>query len=497
MVRSIRSSDIAFGILLSALGFQPAAWGQGILPVISMATADFSKPTPQITITGQNFGSVKPSVSLGGIALTVESYSSSSIVADIPSSTLPGFYRLTVTKNDSLLKLSAELDITLAGAASAGPPGPRGPAGPAGPAGAQGPSGPPGPAGSQGPSGAPGPQGTQGTPGQPGPAGPAGAAGPNTRAIALQRWYEVNRTVTFPVGDGSVRFLGNTGPFNNLAFDGDNIWILDITTNLLIKRRVADGVVIGSFRMPAGGNLGGVPACQGLVFDGANIWAGCGAAGGVAKVTGDGIVAAVIPVNNNPRILVFDGQFIWVAGTNAQLFRVSTDPTVVPIPVNLNINTAVTGMAFDGTNLWVSTASNTAPSVLTVRVSDSTVHTVPFSFGNGPMAFDGSNSWVTSAASSTSAASIIKMRASDGQSLGSFAIGENPQAVAFDGSNIWVIFQGVTPPGLASPASGGVIKLRGGDGSAIGVFPAGNLPISIAFDGANMWVLSQFQLSKL
>jgi len=483
LIRSTRLlSTLALGALLAGVGLQPAASGQGLLPTISMAAADFSKSTPRITITGQNFGSSKPTVSLSGTALTVESFSSSSIVADLPASLAPGFYRLTVTRNDNLLKLFAEIDITLSGAAAAGPAGPAGPTGPTGP---QGPPGAPGAAG---------PQGPQGPAGQPGPAGPAGA---NTRAIALLRWYDANRVTTFPVGDGSVRFLGNTGPFSNLAFDGDNIWLVDTTTNLLVKRRASDGAVLGSFTLPAGGNLGGVAAAQGVAFDGANVWVGCPSAGGVCKVSTDGTVSAVIPVSNNPRLLVFDGQFLWVAGTTGQLFRVSTDPSVVPQPVDLRITSAITGMAFDGANLWVSTASNTAPSVLTVRVSDSTVHSVPFSFGNGPMAFDGANIWVTSAVSSASTASIIKIRASDGQSLGTFPVGQNPQAVAFDGSDIWVTFQGAAPAGLPNPAAGGVIKLRAADGSAIGVFPAGNQPTSIAFDGANMWVLSQSRLAKL
>ena len=444
---------------------------------VSSATADFSVSPARLTIAGQNFGSGSPSVTLGAVSLTVESFSPTQIVADLPPSITAGTYHLVVLSRQPLsLNL---LDVTL------------GTAGPQGAPGAAGPQGVPGPEGAQG---VPGPVGPQGAPG---PAGPQGPTGPNTLAIGLLRWYEANRSVSFPVGDGSVRLIGST-PSNDLVFDGEHIWAMDVTTNFLIKRRASDGAVLGSFQMPGIGNLGPVTACQGLVFDGANIWVGCPVAGGLAKVqASDGSIAPIVPVSNNPRLLVFDGANIWAAGTTGQLFRVSTDSQVTPVPINLHINTAITGLAFDGTNVWVSTASNTAPSMITVRVSDSTVHSVPFSFGNGPMAFDGSNIWVTSAASSTGPASVIKMSAGDGHVVGTFPIGATPQGVVFDGSNIWVVFQGNSPPGQATLRGGGVIKLRANDGSQVGVFPAGSAPNSIAFDGANVWVLSQFLLSKL
>src|ERR1022692_3776530 len=58
-----------------------------------------------------------------------------------------------------------------------------------------------------------------------------------------------------------------------------------------------------------------------------------------------------------------------------------------------------------------------------------------FPAGRAPwgIAFDGSNMWVTNTSDNT----VTKLRASDGQSLGTFKTGDGPTAVAFDGKNIW------------------------------------------------------------
>ena len=61
---------------------------------------------------------------------------------------------------------------------------------------------------------------------------------------------------------------------------------------------------------------------------------------------------------------------------------------------------------------------------------------VKFAVGNIPIgiAFDGANIWVANSSSST----VTKLRASDGETLGTFVVGGPPAGVAFDGANIWV-----------------------------------------------------------
>ena len=59
----------------------------------------------------------------------------------------------------------------------------------------------------------------------------------------------------------------------------------------------------------------------------------------------------------------------------------------------------------------------------------------------------------------------------------SFPVGDAPQGVAFDGTNIWV----------ANVSSDNVTKLRASDGANLGTFPVAR-PFGVAFDGANIWV---------
>ena len=73
--------------------------------------------------------------------------------------------------------------------------------------------------------------------------------------------------------------------------------------------------------------------------------------------------------------------------------------------------------------------------------------------------------------------------------MGTFPVGSDPDAVAFDGANIWVTnYVGNT-----------VTKLLAATGALVGTFPVGTSPQGVAFDGANIWVANSNNdtLSKL
>ncbi len=99
---------------------------------------------------------------------------------------------------------------------------------------------------------------------------------------------------------------------------------------------------------------------------------------------------------------------------------------------------------------------------------------VPGSIHSAGIVFDGANMWVTGIFEST----VTKVRASDGASLGTFAVGAYPNSAAFDGGSVWVTNDG----------SGTVTKLRASDGKALGTFTVGNNPGGAVFDGSNVWV---------
>jgi DNA-binding beta-propeller fold protein YncE len=53
----------------------------------------------------------------------------------------------------------------------------------------------------------------------------------------------------------------------------------------------------------------------------------------------------------------------------------------------------------------------------------------------------------------------------------------SPYGIAFDGENIWT----------ANNGEGTVTKLRASDGEHLGTFTVGKGPIGVVFDGANIW----------
>ena len=75
---------------------------------------------------------------------------------------------------------------------------------------------------------------------------------------------------------------------------------------------------------------------------------------------------------------------------------------------------------------------------------------------------------------------VNKLRASDGVNLGTFAVGEAPEGIAFDGTNIWV----------ANYFGKSATKLLASDGTVSWTFEVVNLPYGIAYDGTNIWVAS-------
>ena len=99
-----------------------------------------------------------------------------------------------------------------------------------------------------------------------------------------------------------------------------------------------------------------------------------------------------------------------------------------------------------------------------------------FNAGTGPtgVAFDGTNIWVTNIISNN----VTEFQASNGSVLGTFNAGLGPMGVAFDGTNIWI----------ADMSGNNVTRLRASDGAPMGTFSAGSAPEGIAFDGVFIWV---------
>lgn len=134
-------------------------------------------------------------------------------------------------------------------------------------------------------------------------------------------------------------------------------------------------------------------------------------------------------------------------------------------------------LTFDGVNMWVTNYSS--DSITKLRASDGASLGTYSVGGNNPnaSAFDGENIWVT-----CNNLLVTKLRASNGELIGTFGpFSATPTHPVFDGANIWV----------ATVATGGsvITKLRATDGAILGSFNLGVFAIDgLAFDGANIWV---------
>lgn len=83
--------------------------------------------------------------------------------------------------------------------------------------------------------------------------------------------------------------------------------------------------------------------------------------------------------------------------------------------------------------------------------------------------------WVTNAGSNKA----TKLSPS-GANLGTFAVGNAPLGIAFDGAHMWV----------ANHANNSASELSL-SGTTIGRYSVGNDPWGVAFDGAHIWVANQ------
>ncbi len=99
-----------------------------------------------------------------------------------------------------------------------------------------------------------------------------------------------------------------------------------------------------------------------------------------------------------------------------------------------------------------------------------------YTVGDDPiaLAFDGTNIWVANYLSGN----VMKLRASDGCLVDTHPVGSGPRALAFDGDCMWV----------ANELDNTVIKLRMHDGKVLDTLYLGARPIDLAFDGEHIWV---------
>jgi hypothetical protein len=127
---------LAVLLLTSLLAFAAAP----VMPVVNNDIINYSVSPNTIAVNGSGFkpSTTAPIVLFNNVTLTLVSSSNTDIVANLPTGTQAGSYRLRITNSQGN---AYEFDVTYG---AVGPQGPIGPQGPMGPTGPTGPSRPPG-----------------------------------------------------------------------------------------------------------------------------------------------------------------------------------------------------------------------------------------------------------------------------------------------------------------------------------------------------------------
>ncbi len=250
-----------------------------------------------------------------------------------------------------------------------------------------------------------------------------------------------------------------------MAFDGDNIWVTNYSTNSVTKLRASDGSLMGTY--PVG------QSPHGIIFDGANMWVANSLDNNVMKLRcSDGSVVGTYNVGETPYDMTFDGVNIWVVNGAGSVSKLrASDGALVG---TYSAGSSCASITYDGENIWVSNYGSAK--VTKLRALDGSL-VGTYSVGRGPwaMAFDGANIWVVG----NSDRDVTKLRASDGSRVGTYRYGGSGMfGIAFDGANMWV----------SNYYDASVMKLRASDGALVGTYSAGDCPYEVAFDGADIWV---------
>ena len=259
------------------------------------------------------------------------------------------------------------------------------------------------------------------------------------------------------------------------VFDGKHIWVANPNSDNVSKIDVNTNVVVRTV------DVGDRP--RRLVYDGNYVWVANYNSGDISKIDAESdAVVATIGDFGEPLGLVFDGSFIWVADMySAYLSKIdiannNVSEEVVYMgcpPDNLhNIE-----LAFDGVCLWALVSSdyyvgrcNKIDPMRNAIVGGYIVGMFPTG-----IAFDGTYIWIANSRTGT----LSKINDSSGVTE-TITVGPIPHSIVFDGSHIWV----------SSSDFNSVSKIDVTTGSVVRNVGVGYEPKGMAFDGTHLWVAS-------
>jgi outer membrane lipoprotein-sorting protein len=317
-----------------------------------------------------------------------------------------------------------------------------------------------------------------------------------------------------PTGGGLLLRGGNYGfNFNSgvpgentgIAFDGTHLWITNAFGNSVTEVNASDGSWV---RTLSGGSYG-FSAPMGIAFDGTNLWVAN--QGGVNSNNGSvtefsaatgAFIRNVAPPLAAITMIVAVGGNLW-ATSGSQLLELRKSDGAVLQTLNDDSCSAgpigpltPTGMATDGTNIWLTGGSIAYLQAWVVNPSNnSCVGTVPLASDSSSaegITFDGTHMWLSDYGSSADTGSVTEVTASNLTVVRQIAASgdqfNEPMSGGFDGTHVWfpnyknstVTELNVSDGSLVAAQSMGTLGISGVSGAGDAVTAAGGVwfPIS-------------------
>ena len=211
----------------------------------------------------------------------------------------------------------------------------------------------------------------------------------------------------------------------DITFDGTDFWAISLTQKIY---RISTTLgIIDSIDAP-----GNYP--QGLAYNGSKLVIGDGPWGlnKFFKLDPSGKTVVSLPNQNNVTGLTFDGANIWAISDNKTISKLDQHGKVISeIPCRGNF---FSGLTYDGNNLHYSSFNMGKTYVYEVSVSGEYIDSIEVSgLSPGGLTYDGSNLWYIN---SDSVVTIDNAGNITNQFMVPF---ENHKDMAYDGSNLWIV----------------------------------------------------------
>lgn len=257
---------------------------------------------------------------------------------------------------------------------------------------------------------------------------------------------------------------------NTLATDGTYIWSYSSQDGTVTRFSITDGSQVG---VPVSIESSSTNYAENnIVYDGLNFWINVHNNNHIVKLSGQtGAVLGTFAVGGGGP-MTFDGQNIDLLTTSGSLIVISTaNGTVL-----LSSSTGVFPLssAFDGTNLWATSAANIYKMSLTGNVIFST--SVGGSYFEN-IATDGNNVWIYD----LNQQQLAERRLTDGVLVATYSVtgANNGASVVIDGVSVW------------TGGTGSLIQTRISDGNTISYSAPGDI-YGLLFTGQNIWTGNGF-----